>query len=331
MQDFLQQTLSGRVPQERQGQNAHLSWQWLDEGILSLTPHAPTSQALVLSAGIHGNETAPVEILNLLLTPLLQGEKPLAVRLLVLLGNPQALRSGKRYQQYDINRLFGGRWQQVSDVAEARRAMQLEQALETFWRNCISTETRWHLDLHTAIRGSYHARFGVMPLNPRPWPDDFMQWLAAAGLEALVFHRSPGGTFTHFSCEHFSAASCTLELGKALPFGENDLTQFSAAQQALAALLYGDALPETQETPRHYRVAQQITRHGEDFVLHMGPETLNFTAFPQGTLLAEEGDTRYYVQQAREYVLFPNPNVAPGLRAGLMLVEENEQTQALAL
>nr|WP_310617011.1 succinylglutamate desuccinylase [Pantoea cypripedii] len=331
MQDFLQQTLSGRVPQERQGQNAHLSWQWLDEGILSLTPHAPTSQALVLSAGIHGNETAPVEILNLLLTPLLQGEKPLAVRLLVLLGNPQALRSGKRYQQYDINRLFGGRWQQVSDVAEARRAMRLEQALETFWHNCISAETRWHLDLHTAIRGSYHARFGVMPLNPRPWPDDFMHWLAAAGLEALVFHRSPGGTFTHFSCEHFSAASCTLELGKALPFGENDLTQFSAAHQALAALLYGDALPEVQGTPRHYRVAQQITRHGEDFVLHMGPETLNFTAFPQGTLLAEEGDTRYYVQQARDYVLFPNPNVAPGLRAGLMLVEENEQTQALAL
>ncbi|QGY28911.1 succinylglutamate desuccinylase [Pantoea cypripedii] len=331
MQDFLQQTLSGRVPQERHGQSAHLSWQWLDEGILSLTPHAPTSQALVLSAGIHGNETAPVEILNLLLTPLLRGEKPLAVRLLVLLGNPQALRSGKRYQQYDINRLFGGRWQQVSDVAEARRAMRLEQALETFWHTCLSTETRWHLDLHTAIRGSYHARFGVMPLNPRPWPDDFMHWLAAAGLEALVFHRSPGGTFTHFSCEHFSAASCTLELGKALPFGENDLTQFSAAHQALAALLYGEALPEVQGAPRHYRVAQQITRHGEDFVLHMGPETLNFTAFPQGTLLAEEGETRYYVQQAREYVLFPNPNVAPGLRAGLMLVEENEQTQALAL
>jgi succinylglutamate desuccinylase len=331
MQDFLQQTLSGRVPQERHGQNVHLSWQWLDEGILSLTPHAPTSQALVLSAGIHGNETAPVEILNLLLTPLLRGEKPLAVRLLVLLGNPQALRSGKRYQQYDINRLFGGRWQLVSDVAEARRAMRLEQALETFWQTCLSTETRWHLDLHTAIRGSYHARFGVMPLNPRPWPDDFMHWLAAAGLEALVFHRSPGGTFTHFSCEHFSAASCTLELGKALPFGENVLTQFSAAHQALAALLYGEALPEEQGTPRHYRVAQQITRHGEDFVLHMGPETLNFTAFPQGTLLAEEGETRYYVQQAREYVLFPNPNVAPGLRAGLMLVEENEQTQALAL
>jgi len=331
MQDFLHQTLSGKAPRQKQGRNQYLSWQWLDEGILTLTPHAPTHQALVLSAGLHGNETAPVEMLNLLLTPLLAGEKPLAVRLLVLLGNPAALRSGKRYQQYDINRLFGGRWQQVSDVPEAQRALRLEQALENFWRECRDHEIRWHLDLHTAIRGSYHARFGVMPLNLNPWPEDFMRWLAAAELEALVFHRSPAGTFTHYSCEHHDAASCTLELGKALPFGENDLSQFSGAELALAALLYGENLPAVRQAPRHYRVAQQITRHGDDFVLHMGPETLNFTAFPQGTLLAQEGETRYYVQQAREYVLFPNPNVAPGLRAGLMLVEETAQTGALAL
>lgn len=331
MQDFLQQTLSGEPPRQREGSNAHLSWQWHEEGLLTLTPHTPTQRALVLSAGIHGNETAPVEILNLLLTPLLRGEKPLAVRLLVILGNPAALRSGKRYQQYDMNRLFGGRWQQVADVPEAQRVLHLEQALESFWRTCLDHEVRWHLDLHTAIRGSYHARFGVMPLNQHPWPDEFMHWLAAAEMEALVFHRAPGGTFTHFSCEHHDAASCTLELGKALPFGENDLSQFSGVQQALAALLYGEPLPQVHEQPRHYRVAQQITRHGDKFTLHMGPETLNFTAFPQGTLLAEEGDRRYYVQQAREYVLFPNPNVAPGLRAGLMLVEENAQTQALAL
>ena len=90
MQDFLQQTLSGKPPQQRQGSNAHLQWQWHDEGILSLTPHATAQQALVLSAGVHGNETAPVEILNLLLTPLLRGDQPLAVRLLVILGNPEA-------------------------------------------------------------------------------------------------------------------------------------------------------------------------------------------------------------------------------------------------
>ncbi|QKJ86983.1 Succinylglutamate desuccinylase [Paramixta manurensis] len=327
MRDFLQQTLDGNRPVISSGRNTHLSWQWHDDGILELTPHQSTSMALVVSAGIHGNETAPVEILNALTTSLLNGEKPLMPRLLLILGNPPALRAGKRYVRCDVNRLFGGRWQQYEDTSEARRAWRLEQAMENFYQAGNNEEVRWHLDLHTAIRGSYHPRFGVLPLNQRPWPEDFLGWMAAAGLEALVFHRAPGGTFTHYSCEHFGALSCTLELGKAQPFGENDLTQFSAARNALAALLFGEPLPESGETPRRYRVSQQITRTNEHFTLHMSAETLNFTAFPQGTLLAEAGDKRYYVQQAREYVLFPNPNVAPGLRAGLMLVEDNQHNE----
>ena len=323
MQDFLQQTLSGVTPQPQSGENSRLRWQWWDEGILELTPHQATRQAIVISAGLHGNETAPVEILNALITQLLKGEKALVPRVLVILGNPAALRADKRYIRCDINRMFGGRWQQYEDCPEARRAWRLEQAMETFWQAGDHVEVCWHIDLHTAIRGSYHPRFGVLPLNQREWPENFMQWLSAAGLEALVFHRAPAGTFTHYSCEHFNAASCTLELGKAQPFGENDLSQFAAAKQALASLLFGEPLPQNEETPRRYRVSQQITRSSDAFKLHMNAETLNFTAFPQGTLLAEDGEKRYYVQQAREYVLFPNPHVAPGLRAGLMLVEDN--------
>lgn len=327
MKDFLQQTLNTEPPARTSSRNDQLSWQWLDDGILELNPHQPASQALVISAGIHGNETAPIEILNQLVGELLAGERPLKPRVLVILGNPQAIASGKRYQHCDLNRLFGGRWQQYDDHPEAQRAWRLEQALETFWQAGSCEETRWHLDLHTAIRGSWHSRFGVLPLRHTPWPEAFMQWLSAAGLQALVFHRSPGGTFTHYSSQHFSAASCTLELGKALPFGQNDLTQFSAARAALAAVLSGEPLPPADEPPLRYRVSQQITRTSEAFVLHMSAETLNFTAFPQGTLLAADGDRRCYVQQAREYVLFPNPDVATGQRAGLMLVEDNAHNE----
>lgn len=330
MHDFLQQTLSGEAPHQLCGETPWLRWRWIDHGILQLDPLDEPQQALVLSAGIHGNETAPVEIMNALISALLRGEMVLRHRVLAILGNPAALRAGKRYLRHDVNRLFGGRWQQIDDCDEARRALRLEQATEAFWlEGGKAAQPRWHLDLHTAIRGSWHTRFGVLPLNPHPWPAPFISWLTAAGLEALVFHTAPGGTFTHFSCASFGAASCTLELGKALPFGANDLTQFAAAQQALAALLSGGPLPEAREQPRRYRVAQQITRLSEQFQLHMDAETRNFTAFPQGTLLAEDGATRYVVQQAREYVLFPNPAVALGLRAGLMLVEEEAPAAAL--
>ena len=168
----------------------------------------------------------------------------------------------------------GNRW----PTPEAQRALQLEQALENFWCESRSRNSLASRFAHRDSRFVAYALWRDAAQQPAV-ASGFLHWLAAAELEALVFHRAPGGTFTHFSCEHYAAASCTLELGKALPFGENDLTSVQRRAACAAALLHGEALPPVRETPRHYRVAQQITRHGEQFVLHMGPETLNFTAF----------------------------------------------------
>ncbi|KFC09651.1 succinylglutamate desuccinylase [Trabulsiella guamensis ATCC 49490] len=322
MKDFLTLTLAGRLPHSFHGNTPHFRWHWLDCGILQLTPHQSAERSLVLSAGIHGNETAPVEIVDHLLQHLFAGELALRCRLLVILGNPAALRANRRYLDSDMNRMFGQRWQTFPPGSDTARAAVLEQALTQFWRDAKEGE-RWHLDLHTAIRGSHHVRFGVLPARTTPWKAEFLDWLGSAGLEALVFHQTPAGTFTHYSCEQFNALSCTLELGKALPFGHNDLTLFARTQQALAAWIAGDYLKAANTVPVRYRVSQQITRRSEAFELYMSDDTLNFTAFPRGTLLAEDGETCYQVEHEQEFVLFPNPAVALGLRAGLMLVRES--------
>ncbi|MCC3701540.1 succinylglutamate desuccinylase [Rouxiella badensis] len=324
MFDVLTLTLDGTPPVLPSGQLPHLDWQWLAEGVLELSPRHACKKAVVLSAGVHGNETAPIELLNQLVAELLAGTRPLRVRLLVVLGNPPSMRANKRYLVADMNRMFGGRHVRFTPSDETRRAQQLEQLLAQFYRSASAAgaRQRFHYDLHTAIRGSLYLRFGLLPFQLRPHSPEMLAWLEQAGLDALVYHRSPGGTFTHFSSEVFDAESCTLELGKALPFGENDLKQFIQIKLALQALVSDLPAPARQGEPmKHFQVVQDILREQPDFQLHVPADALNFTAYPQGYVLAEQSGKTYRVEHPEEVVLFPNPNVALGLRAGLMLVE----------
>jgi succinylglutamate desuccinylase len=199
------------------------------------------------------------------LAGLFSGELPLTWRLLVILGNPQALAAGKRYCHSDLNRMFGGRWQ---------LSMRVKKRGEPASLNCVWTIFTRGRRVSTLASGSAYrdSRFTASALwraatTHVAWDEDFLEWLGDAGLEALVFHQTPGGTFTHFSAEHFGALACTLELGKALPFGQNDLSQFAQTADALAKLLRGERIPTGETSPLRYRVVSQITRRSDDFIL----------------------------------------------------------------
>jgi succinylglutamate desuccinylase len=80
------------------------------------------------------------------------------------------------------------------------------------------------------------------------------------------------------------------------------------------------------EALRLFRVEQSLIKRSEAFRLHLSDDTANFTELKQGTLLCEQPGEEYRVQHASEWILFPNPSVALGLRAGMVLTEVPRST-----
>lgn len=245
MIDFLGDVLAQRVPTVAHGIQHDFCWEWLAEGVLSFTPKQAYEKAVVLSAGVHGNETAPIELLAQLSQDLFAGALELKVKLLLILGNPIAIRTGQRYVENDMNRMFCGAYQQFNDTVEAQRVAVLEQIVTAFFNDSPAQIRRYHYDLHTAIRPSLLPTFALFPYQIHDYDAVMLDSLKAAELDALVYHNAVGRTFTHFSSSQFQTASSTLELGHAKPFGQNDLAAFTAINHVLRAVVSEQSLPST--------------------------------------------------------------------------------------
>ncbi|MGF6262107.1 succinylglutamate desuccinylase [Paraburkholderia youngii] len=336
LDDFLAWTLAGSRPaaQQAQGTCANgVRWTWQGDGVLVIEPaqqHAGVRSVLV-SAGVHGDETAPIELLSRIVTDIAQGRAALACRLLVILGNIDAMRDGGRYRDDDLNRLFSGRHLQLPHSHEAPRAATLEQAATRFFADASDAPgARWHIDMHTAIRASVFERFALLPHTGKPFSRAMFEWLGDALISAVLLHTTKGNTYSHFTAQACGADACTLELGKVRPFGQNDLTRFEGADLAVRALLAGtrmNARGDAQAAlPRVFTVVEQLTKQSDAFELLLAPDVPNFTPLAKGTLLARDGDYQYTVQRDEERIVFPNPAVKPGLRAGLLVVDTTAET-----
>ena len=324
---FLTLTLKREIPKNTVFHAHGLTFHWLNHGVMVIEPAGVDNSlpSIILSAGVHGNETAPIELLDSIVADLQSGSLSLTRPLLVLLGNLDAMNQGERYLDYDMNRLFCQNHRRFPDARESKRAAELEKAVIRFANDQLGPV--YHFDLHTAIRGSHHMRFGLLPFVERgEYPDAFVEQLNALALDALVINHAPANTFSFFTKDQLNVESCTLELGSAKPFGHNNAADFTHIDQALRTMLEGKAPLQSQHPALVYRVAQQITKLSDEFRFYVADDVKNFTPYEPGFVLAEDGETRYQVGKQTEYVLFPNPKVKAGLRAGLMLVREPDDS-----
>lgn len=295
-----------------------------DFGVIEISPKDKDSEgdkAIVLSCAVHGNETAPIELLNRMLSDIFNDRLQVLQPTLFLFANPWSIMAGERFVETNMNRLFSGAHEQGSSK-EHQRAAKLEGYVRKFFEQYPQKE-RIHYDLHTAIRDSQHEKFAVYPFqHGRPYSKAQLTFLAECGIEAILLNQAPTTTFSYFSVSQFAAHGFTVELGKVRPFGQNDMSRFSAVDKRLRELVSQATLELPEFNPkRHkiYDVCRVINRTQQQFRLNFPDDVANFTEFKIGDLLACDGDTEYRVEQAGERIVFPNAKVEIGQRALLMV------------
>lgn len=322
---LLELTLAGREPAEKtQLTVGGVRLRWLAEGALEVRPPEGQDNGmdLLLSAGIHGNETAPIELLDELIHEVARGNLKPRARVLFLFGNPEAIRRGERYLEQDVNRLFNGR-HELSSGSEALRACELERLAATFFS--VPERARLHYDLHTAIRGSRIEQFALYPFKEgREHSRSELARLGAAGMQAVLLQGKTSITFSAYTYEQLGAEAFTLELGKARPFGHNQQVNLDLLEIRLRQLIEGnEPAADASELGglELFNVSREIIKHSDAFRLHLPDDVENFAELAQGYLLAEDlADLRWVVEEAGARIIFPNPRVKNGLRAGLLIV-----------
>ncbi len=297
-------------------------------GVLEITPPAdrtnPNAEKLIVSAGVHGNETAPIEVLNGLVQELLNGDWQLACPLLLILGNPPAMVAGERFLEVNMNRLFHGAHgkPEHQGLAEAERAQQLEGFCQDFARRRGGALS--HYDLHTAIRPSQREKFALYPyVEGREVPNGQCAFLLEAEVETLLLQHKAGTTFSSFSSSQLGAESFTVELGKVRPFGQNDLSRFTGIKDALRRRFSGQPAPRLPDPSLDrltvFEVVHEILNTGPSFQFHVPDDVANFTEYPSGTVIWEDEQTHYRVGAVAEAIVFPNRQVPVGQRVGLLI------------
>ena len=300
-----------------------------DNGVLYFQPQGSTLRsAILLSVGVHGNETAPIEIIDQLVTDILAGKIAVRNRLLIVIANPKAIKSGFREIDENMNRLFSDApIVKEGDSDEHHRTRTLMNYSRDFFS--MDAHKKIHYDLHTAIRGSVYKQFAVSPnSSDRAETEQQCLLLGQYGIEAILTTTQKSATFSAFTANTLGATSFTLELGSARPFGENNIGEFAAIIEGLHGMISGKlALEVGRKKAKRFIVAAEVPKKTDAFRLLFASDTVNFTSFNEGDVLATDKDYQYIVTKSGERILFPNENVAIGQRALVIVCPDENYTE----
>ncbi|MCH4813304.1 succinylglutamate desuccinylase [Vreelandella neptunia] len=322
---WLDWSLEGQLPAASQGVFASGTYSLHAPGILELTPNCASqnAHACIFSAAIHGNETAPVELVGEWLSGIEAGSITLGAPVLVILGNLPALKIQQRFVTTNLNRLFNRELRDEGE--EPDRARELMNAVDRFYARHAELP-KLHYDLHTAIRGSRYPRFVVEPYANTPTDSEQWGWLAAADMQAVLNQHQHSWTFSHYSKHYHGAQAFTFELGRVAPFGQNDMASLKPMGELLTSLSQGTS-PANQPAAQmqFFQVQHELIRQSDDFQLCFDEDMANFNRFEPGTLLAQDGKAGdFRVGDTPLHVVFPNAKVEVGARAALLVAPVNQ-------
>ncbi|MGS0741075.1 succinylglutamate desuccinylase [Glaciimonas sp. GG7] len=295
----------------------------LASGILRVQPRSLACRSQVLiSVGIHGNETGPIALLDALLIALSTDAARLQVDLMVVVGNLAAIAQNKRYLNVDLNRLFHTDGPPRCESWELRRATEIMKATHQFFEP--NHNDKWHLDLHSAIRDSLFPAFAVIPTAVSGLKRNALtDLLQEGGIGAAIFNDRPASTFSAYTAARFKTASATVELGKVGPLGAYEDRCFDDMSRVLQQLLTANPIG-VRDTPTvsiaQFKVAQEMIKATPSFQLAFSRDLPNFTRFAPDSLLAEDEGAEIRCGSTPEYIVFPNPDVDIGMRAGLTVI-----------
>ena len=301
------------------------------KGVVELLPPKNNKRGLLLSAGVHGNETAPIELLDRLLADCILGRVSVHRPTLLILGHPEAMKAERRFIEHNMNRLFMGVHERKAfrGSIDAERADTLELQVKRFAGRHSLIE---HYDLHTAIRDSAIERFALKPKREHEpitiISKSTKEVFNNMGVKALVYQHKPASTFSSYTSRTFGSDSYTVELGQVRRFGENDLERYRDTYDSFFKLVSDsrqcdEPKDQLSDDITEFEVSHEVINDDDAFELLVSEDAANFKAFKRGEIVSRSPVSEYAVQNEQEYLIFPNSKVPVGQRAGLMLKRIN--------